>query len=100
MTRVWHVTPLPGDRPEDHCAERERTVHAGCVTRVALAIFRYLSHACAPQVLIDEKRKLQQEKREKGQTMKAEGDKFYEAMRTWRRFVAALLACEPVLCVQ
>jgi len=33
------------------------------------------------QALIDEKRKLQQEKREKGQAMKAEGDTFYEAKR-------------------
>ena len=52
-------------------------------------IFLYLPHASPSQVLIDEKRKLQQEKREKSQAMKVEGDKFYEAMRAWRRCVAA-----------
>jgi hypothetical protein len=44
------------------------------------------AHTSLPQALIDEKRKLTAEKRAKQQEMKAEGDKFYEALRKWRTY--------------
>jgi hypothetical protein len=40
----------------------------------------------APQSLIDEKKKLVAERREKHQALRAESDKFYDAMRAWRTY--------------